>query len=219
MKRYILVTLVLLVAVVIMATACSEREPTQAQLERQRLEVQRAIEKLEAQRQRHALWLEFWRKVQPVLVVSVVLIVLVSLVGLTWFLYETIDVYSIRRRQTQVEAGRELAYCPRRDAVLMAQRLVRPFASLKRGQEHAPEMADDEKLQVAVSLAQQAVAARAVEGPVVAFQPHNQPARLPSGAQSLRVVGPEQLTPWVEDIRGQLAAGDVIDGEVVEVNT
>jgi len=218
MKRYMLVTLIL-VAVVIVATACGPAEPTQAQLERQRLDAQRALEKLEAERARHALWSEFWRKVQPVLVIGVGLGVLVSLVALGWFLYETIDTYSIRKRQTQVEAGRELAYFPRRDAVLMAQRLVRPFASLKRGQEHAPKMADDEKLQAAVSIAQQAVAARAVEGPLVAFQPHNQPARLPAGAQSLRVVGPEKLAPWVEDVRGQLAAGDVVDGEVVEVGT
>jgi len=216
MKRYTLVTLVL-IAVVIVATACGPAEPTQAQLERQRLDAQRALEKLEAQRERHALRAEFWRKVQPVLVVGAGLGVLVSLVALAWFLFETIDTYSIRKRQTQVEAGRELAYFPRRNAVLMAQRLVRPFASLKRGQERAVKMADDEKLQVAVSLGTLAVQAKAVEVPMVAFQPHNQPARLPAGAQSLRVVGPEKLAPWVEDIRGQLAAGDVIEGQVVEV--
>ena len=218
MKRYMLVTLVL-VAVVIIAAACEPAEPTQAQLERQRLEAERALEKLEAQRARHALWSEFWRKVQPVLVVGAGLGVLVCLVGLAWFLYEMIDSYAIRRRQTQVEAGRELVYTPRRDVVLAVQRMLRPLAVLTRGNEHAPKLADDDRLQATVSIAQQAVAAKAVEGPVVAFQSHNQPARLPSGAQPLRVVGPEKLAPWVEDVRGQLTAGDVVEGEVVEVST
>ena len=215
-KFFFLVAMTLLLIV----TACGPTELTSAQLERQQLDAQRALEKLEAQRAKHALRLEFWRKVQPVLVVAAGGALLILLAGLAWAVYETIDVFSIRLRQTQVEPGKELAYFPRRDAVLMAQRLVRPLAILARGQEHAPEMAGDERMQTAVSLAQQVVAAKAVESPpTVVLQSLIDQAQLPAGTQSLRIVGPERLIPWVEDVRGQLAAGDVIEGQITEVGT
>jgi len=220
MKRYKLVTLVLLVAVVIVAMACAgPGELTDAQRERQKLELEQEREKLEAQRERHALWLEFWRTVTPWLEGIVILAVTAVAALVVWLAIEWVSAKAIKWRQTLVEAGQEMVYTPHRDIVLLAQRMLNPVAILRKGQEHAPAMAADEKMQMAVSIAQQAVAAKAVESPTVAFQPAVNPPRLPTGTQPLRIVGPEKVSEWVDDVRGQLAAGDVVDGQIVETDS
>lgn len=214
MKRILLI-LVVLITFVFTATGCDER-PTSADLareqlevQRKELEVQRAADKLEARRERQLFWAEFWVTVRPILVVGTAVIVMIVLIASAWFLYEAIDTYSINKRQTQIKAGSELAYFPRRNAVLMAQRLLRPLAVLKPGHEHAPKMAaGDERMQLAVSMGQQAVSAKGAESPAVMLQSASKPAQLPAGTQQLRVVAPddEVVSPWVEDIQGQLLA-------------
>lgn len=213
MKRYVLIALVLLA--VIVTSACSAREPTQAEIERQQIALEREREQLEQKREQHAAWMEFWQTVRPWLE-GIVILAVFAIAGIAvWCAFEWVGAKAIQWRQVQVEAGKEVIYTPTRDKVLMPQRLLRPFAILTRGKEHAPEMAADEKAQLAVTMAQQAVAAKAVESPMVGYQAPG--AVLPANTQPLHIVEPEKLTPWVDDIRGQLAAGDVIDA--VEVDT